>query len=164
MARAGRVHGLPGPATRSKGVGFGQPRKTGRFWHPRNFTRTWDRLRRRRFARGEIRLLEFHCTRHSFIMWALEAGTRTKKVAEWAGASVAVLANQYAHVVPTADERMDFLSSARRKSTTEHRPNKKKTRANARSAMWRRLLRKLERETGLEPATLSLGSRRGPQK
>lgn len=48
----------------------------------RNFSRAFEQLREKHFARLAVRPLTLHCTRHSFITWALyipllkEAGVR----------------------------------------------------------------------------------------
>jgi hypothetical protein len=46
--------------------------------------------------------------RHSFITWALEAGTPTAIVSKWCEVSVRVLEATYAHVIPQIDG-VDFL-------------------------------------------------------
>lgn len=84
------------------------PSPKGRFWQERNFSRAWERLRRRAAERG-VRPLPLHATRHTFATWALEAGTPAKRVAEWIGCSVAVLERHYSHVLPTGDTDLSFL-------------------------------------------------------
>ncbi len=54
----------------------------------------------------------FHSTRHTFITWALEAGTPAKRVSEWVGATVDVIERHYAHAIPEV-HKMDFLDGTR---------------------------------------------------
>ena len=77
-------------------------------WRERNFSRAFERLRSKHFVRDEIRKLTLHCTRHSFVTWALEAGTPTASVAGWVGCSVRVIEGTYAHVIPHVGG-VDFL-------------------------------------------------------
>jgi len=60
----------------------------------------------------KVRPLEFHRTRHTFITWALEAGTPAKRVSEWVGATVAVIEQHYSHAIPEV-QGMDFLDGTR---------------------------------------------------
>jgi integrase len=96
---------------------FASPR--GHFWQERNFTRTWERLRRKAGKEG-IRPLGFHSTRHTFITWALEAGHSPKRVAEWVGASPHVIHRHYSHLLPEREDAMGFLDG----------PNQIRTRPN----------------------------------
>ncbi len=48
---------------------------------PRNFSRIWERLRRRAQAEG-IRPLKLHATRHTWASMALESGTNIRWVAD----------------------------------------------------------------------------------
>ena len=73
--------------------------------------RTWNRLRKVALKK-KVRPLEFHCTRHTFITWALEAGTPAKRVSEWVGATVEVIERHYAHAIPEV-YKMDFLDGTR---------------------------------------------------
>lgn len=79
----------------------------GRPWLERNFSRTWERLRRRGTKAG-IRPLPFHATRHSFVTWALEDGRSVARVARWVGASAAVIHAHYEHVLRDGDEGTGF--------------------------------------------------------
>ncbi len=54
------------------------------------------------------------CTRHSFITWALESGTPIKRVSEWVGASVSVIEQTYAHVVPQVTPDLSFANMGRK--------------------------------------------------
>jgi integrase len=56
---------------------------------------------------------KLHCTRHTFITWALEASVPSKRVSEWVGASVAVIEQHYKHVIPTIADDMGFLEGNR---------------------------------------------------
>jgi len=85
------------------------PSPRGRFWTERNFSRTFERLRRR-FAKAKVRPLELHCTRHSFISWALEAGKSVKRVSAWVGASEEVIFSTYSHLMANDDD-VEFLGS-----------------------------------------------------
>jgi integrase len=90
------------------------PSPRGKLWAERNFERMWYRLRRRA---TDVRPLKLHCTRHTYITWALEAGISPKRVAEWVGASIAVIERHYAHVIPTADDDLSFTEVS-----TGHKP------------------------------------------
>jgi integrase len=83
------------------------PSPTGKFWRERNFNRVFDRLRRRA-AKDGIRPLSLHCTRHTFISWALESGKSPKRVSEWVGASAPVIHARYEHVIGSEDEDLGF--------------------------------------------------------
>ena len=85
------------------------PSPRGFLWQERNFERAWYRLRRRAKKAG-VRPLPFHCTRHTFITWALQAGTPVKRVSEWVGASVSVIEQTYAHVVPQVAPDLSFAA------------------------------------------------------
>ena len=80
----------------------------GKLYDERNFATAWRRIRARAQKQG-VRPLKFHCTRHTFITWALEAGTAAKRVSEWVGASVAVLERHYAHVLPQGEIDLGFV-------------------------------------------------------
>jgi integrase len=85
------------------------PSPRGLYWTERNFTRAWERLRRR-FAKKGVRPLKFHCTRHTFITWALEAGKPVKRVSEWVGATAEVIHKHYSHVL-NDDDTIDFMGA-----------------------------------------------------
>ncbi len=84
------------------------PSPRGKLWNEHNLERAWLRLRERARKQG-VRPLPLHSTRHTFVTWALEAGTPAKRVAEWVGASVAVLEAHYAHVLPRTSDELGFL-------------------------------------------------------
>jgi hypothetical protein len=89
------------------------PSPRGLLWQERNFARAWYRLRHRAKKAG-VRPLPFHCTRHTFITWALEAGTPVKRVSEWVGASVSVIEQTYAHVMPQVAPDLSFAGMGRK--------------------------------------------------
>ena len=72
-------------ARRSSEWVFASP--TGKLWAERNFNRAWDKVRDVAQTKG-VRPLPLHCTRHSFISWALTAATPTKRVSEWCGGAI----------------------------------------------------------------------------
>jgi len=92
----------------------------GLFWMERNFSRMWERVRRKALPKG-VRPLKFHCTRHTFITWALEAGTPVTRIAEWVGASVEVIEKNHRHVLPLDHADLSFTRVDRTK--TEPKPN-----------------------------------------
>jgi integrase len=85
------------------------PSPRGHFWSERNFSRTWERLRRR-FLKLGVRPLKFHCARHTFITWALESGKSAKRISTWVGASEEVIQSNYSHLLPD-DDGVDFLGA-----------------------------------------------------
>ena len=87
-------------------------------WRERNFSRAFERLRAKHFGLNEIRPLTLHCTRHSFITWALSAGVPTATVSAWTGVSIRVIETTYAHVIPQVGG-VDFLD---RPQTSTGRP------------------------------------------
>ena len=94
---------------------MGIPFAQGHFWMERNFSRIWERVRRKALPKG-VRPLKFHCTRHTFITWALEAGTPITRIAEWVGASVKVIEDTYRHVIPQDDADLSFTNVDRTKT------------------------------------------------
>jgi len=85
---------------------FCSPR--GYQWQERNFTRAWETLREKAAIKG-VRALPFHCTRHTYITLALEAGMPAKQVSDRVGASVATIEAHYAHAVPVQDDSFTVL-------------------------------------------------------
>ena len=69
----------------------------------------------------DIRPLKFHCTKHTFVTWALEAGKPSTRVAYWVGTSVRVIEDTYRHVLPHDDEGMSFTGHER--GPDRHRTN-----------------------------------------
>ena len=84
------------------------PSPRGHLWHEGNFGRAWRRLRALAATEG-VRPLSFHSTRHTFITWALEAGTATKHVSERVGASQVVVETSYSHLIEGAPVNLDFV-------------------------------------------------------
>ena len=81
----------------------------------RNFSRMWERVRLKALPKG-VRPLKFYYTRHTFITWALEAGTPVTRISEWVGASVKVIEDTYRHVLPQADADLSFTNVDRTKT------------------------------------------------
>ena len=86
---------------------------TGVQWHEQNFGRAWLRLRRRCVdddGKTLIRPLSFHCTRHSFASWALDAGKSIVWLQHALGhASPDTTLRRYSHWVQQEHEDMGFL-------------------------------------------------------
>jgi hypothetical protein len=79
---------------------------------PRSFD---DVHRLRKYAKDAgVCPLPFHCTRHTFITWALESETPVKRVSEWVGASVSVIERTYAHVMPQIAPDLSFADMGRK--------------------------------------------------
>ena len=112
----------------------------------------WGRVRRRA-VKEKVRALALHSARHSWATWAIRAGKNIRWVADQLGhADASTTLNHYAHAMREDDQDLSFaeLDGAKRHNTTladyeilENGGNYAKS---------------LERETGFEPATLSLGS------
>jgi len=102
------------------------PSPEGLFWMERNFSRMWERVRRKALPKG-VRPLKFHCTRHTFITWALEAGTPVTRIAEWVGASVEVIEKTYRHVLPLDDADLSFTDVDRTKTEPDRTKSTRST-------------------------------------
>jgi hypothetical protein len=133
--------------------------QTGGPLDERNVTRVWDRLRRKAEAEG-VRPLRLHDARHTYASLALASGKSVRWVAAQLGhANPELTLRVYAHALPEEETDLSFLDfggTKRHPRGTELRAataTRKPPRTTA-----RRGLRHLERETGFEPATLSLGS------
>jgi len=127
----------------------------------RNVTRSWDRLRRRAKAAG-VRPLRLHDARHSFASLALASGKSIRWVAAQLGhANPELTLRVYAHALREEEADLSFLDFAG--GTRRHPRGTERMRAIGTTKPLRvtprRGLRMLERETGIEPATLGLGSR-----
>jgi integrase len=108
------------------------PSPRGNPWGERNFSRTFQRLRKR-FSEVQVRPLPFHCTRHTYITWALNSGVPAKVVSDWTGVSVSVIEKHYAHAIQ-ATWNTAFLDGG----TWSHKSDtseKAETDASARSTM-----------------------------
>lgn len=113
-------------ADRRKREGWGEPGTVfrapgGGAWDERNFTRTYDRLRRH-FPALRVRPLRFHDLRHTFATLALQAGTSVVDVAAWLGhSSPEVTLRIYAHAMPSRAPR-GFLEGERSTLRADKRP------------------------------------------
>lgn len=118
--RRGALRGRP-----PQGWVFTSP-ATAAPWEEHNFARAWRRLRRKHFEKAEIRPLSFHCTRHTYITAALEAGTPTKHASEWSGDSIAVIERHYAHAIPSSWSAafLDVVPGHETKRDTSVRPQR----------------------------------------
>ena len=131
----------------------------GRYWNERNFNRSWELVRRRAQAQG-VRPLKLHSARHTYASRALAGGKSILWVARQLGHSNPEhTLRRYTHLMPNLEEDLSFaeVGVPRRPDTARDqadRPEKE----NAGGVSHRRRLEILERETGFEPATLSLGS------
>jgi integrase len=97
---------------------------TGIRWDEENFSRAWRRLRRHCVDSDdlELRPLAFHCCRHTFASWALDAGKSITWVQKSLGhADAATTLRCYAHFVPEEKPDMGFLRIVHR---TETGPNR----------------------------------------
>ncbi len=87
--------------------------KTGGQWEEQNFSRAWRRLRRLCVdgkGKALVRPLAFHCARHTFASWALEAGKSIVWLQHALGhASPDTTLRRYSHWVQQEHEDMSFL-------------------------------------------------------
>ena len=75
---------------------------------PRNFSRVWERFRRRAQAEG-IRPLKLHATRHTWASMALESGKNIRWVADQLGhADPALTLRVYSHVLKSEERDHSF--------------------------------------------------------
>jgi len=143
------------------------PAETGGPLEERNFQRSWYRVRRRATGEkhGGVRPLRFHCTRHTYASLALEAGKSVRWVADQLGhGNPEITLRTYTHALPTQEQDLSFadfgeLGRPPRGTAARDQAHSalQSEGAQARKAAEGQGI-SLERETGLEPATLSLGS------
>ena len=132
---------------------------TGEPLDERNIGRSFERLRRLAQKKG-VRPLRLHDARHTFASLALASGKSVKWVSNQLGhANPEVTLRIYAHLIPEEDNDLSFLDFG----GTKRHPRGTNTSASTRQrkaigASGRKGGRFMERETGFEPATLSLGS------
>ncbi len=136
--------------------------ETGTPLDERNLSRSWYRVRRRAQKAG-VRPLKLHTARHTFASLALNAGRSIRWVAEQLGHSNPELTLRvYAHALPVEEQDLAFADFGGAKSGAKRlypAPTERSNLANeiAPGASDRGRYGIGERETGLEPATLSLG-------
>jgi hypothetical protein len=145
----------------------------GTAWEPRNVARIWERVRRRAHKEG-VRPLKLHCARHTWATLALRAGKSVRWVADQLGhADPSMTLNVYAHAMPEEEADLSFAdfagqqaghvfgseaaSNAPRRPYTAPASITTPEQENAASPSDRQRYEIMERETGIEPATLSLG-------
>lgn len=80
-------------------------------WDESKFSKAWLRLGKHAVAE-KVRPLHFHCARHTFASWALDAGRSIKWVQTMLGHSSAELTlRTYAHLMPSAGDEMGWLEA-----------------------------------------------------
>jgi hypothetical protein len=136
--------------------------KAGTPLEERNLSRSWYRVRRWAQKVG-VRPLKLHAARHTFASMALAAGKSIRWVAEQLGhANPELTMRVYAHAMPTEEGDLTFADFRAGDGAKRLYPapalDSGAQNENAPAASQRRRYRILERETGVEPATLSLGS------
>lgn len=98
-------------AWRDLGPVFKAP--NGLRWDESKFAKAWGRLMKHAVA-AKVRPLHFHCARHTFASWALDAGRSIKWVQEMLGHSSAELTlRTYAHLMPSGEDQMGWLEGGR---------------------------------------------------
>ena len=113
------------------------------------------------YSHRQVGPLRLHDARHTFASLALASGKRVRWVASQLGhANPELTLRVYAHALREEEADLSFLDFG----GTKRHPRGPNLRAAAATrkpprATSRRGLKFLERETGLEPATLSLGTR-----
>lgn len=82
-------------------------------WDEKNFSRAWRRLRRKCVddaGKSLVRPLSFHCTRHTFASWALDASRSVVWLQHALGhASPDTTLRRYSHWVPQEASDLTFL-------------------------------------------------------
>ena len=141
--------------------------EVGRMLDERNVQRSWHRLRRLAQKHG-VRPLGLHSARHTFASLALDSGKSIRFVADQLGhGSPAFTLETYAHMLPVEAGDMGFadfgatlpgsngVAKRHYASPASDEPETVGDRNDEDDWIRRGML---ERETGFEPATLSLGS------
>ncbi len=129
----------------------------------RNVTRSWDRRPRRAQKQG-VRPLRLHDAPHTFATLAVSAGRSIRWVADQLGhANPELTLRVYAHAMPVEESDLAFAdfgaaNSGAKRLDPAPTSDDDSQKDNAPCATDRGHSRNLERETGIEPATLSLGS------
>ena len=136
--------------------------QTGGPLEARNFSRSWFRVRRLAQKSG-VRPFRLHSTRHTYASLALAAGRSVRWVAEQLGHSNPELTlRTYAHVLPSEEADLSAVDFGSTDGPGRHYtapPDTHPTeRESAPGTSTRERYEIVERETGLEPATPSLGS------
>ncbi len=133
--------------------------ETGGPLDERNVTRAWHRVRRKAQKQG-VRPLRLHDARHTYASLALASGKSVRWVAAQLGHSNPELTLRvYAHAMREEETDLSFLDFG---GTKRHPRGTNQLRGTGTRKPLRvtprRGLGNMERETGFEPATLSLGS------
>ncbi len=133
--------------------------EVGTAWGVRNVSRIWYRVRRRAQKQG-VRPLRLHDARHTYASLALHAGKSVKWLADQLGHSNPALTLQiYAHVVPDEETDLGFANfDVPGRPYTAPNSDAHPEAESASSLSDHQRFGFMERETGIEPATLSLGS------
>jgi len=125
----------------------------------RNLERIWHRVRRRAQAQG-VRPLRLHCTRHTYATRALRAGRSLRWLSQQLGhANPELTLRTYTHVMPDEESDVSFADFGGAKRLYPAPSDNEAREGSGESDVSNQDKKgKLERETGFEPATLSLGS------
>ena len=140
--------------------------EVGSMLDERNVQRSWDRLRRRA-QKLRVRPLGLHSARHTFASLALDSGKSIRFVADQLGhGSPAFTLETYAHMLPIEAGDMDFAdfgaalpspTGVSKRHYASPGADESGPAEGERDVDYWIGREKMERETGLEPATLSLG-------
>ena len=132
---------------------------SGGHWGERNFNRVWEQVRRKAQTLG-VRPLTLHSTRHTYASRAAAGGKSILWVSRQLGhSSPEHTLRRYIHLLPQEEVDLSFAEISVPKRPDTALPHSSKTpNKNTPDLSGRGRYEKMERETGLEPATLSLGS------
>lgn len=83
---------------------------TGEPWSYSGMNKSWDRLRDRAFALHGVRPLEFHCFRHTYISWALDAHVNMGWLSRQVGDDEETIYGHYKHLVRGSSSDHSFLN------------------------------------------------------